>query len=499
LAIEDNISLHSIAHLESLADQYAETKPAEAISIMEEICTKAEEESDYQAAISWYRRIVELGMSKNRLFDAARASFNSGLIYGFLGEVNEAAESYALAAKLFAEEGQERHMLDSLLESCENLANASEWERVIPVAEEARRISNIQEEYHYAGRACLLLSQAYFASIPPLGIALDNGEFLIALEYVTEAENHFKNVGDVLTTIRALSEKSTILGFLDREPEDLDALLEAEELLRDVPDIEENWPTFIDIYLSLGNVYERKDDYESGIEAYKRAMDFYEKAGKLETDSKPHLYLAMCQSAAGELEEALQNYEKAKKIAIDREYRWFYYRAEFGIADVLGDLGRHEEVVKICESAINQWKIDEEFIGADLVIFTNVLMISLNVLGRFEDSLNQLQRIAEIDDYFLTLEEALIFELRAGEALFGLTRINEAIEKLDLVIEGAPEVRTNYLHHLIAEAFELRGRAFLDLDSEKAQKDFRSAIDEFTACSELSNASRIRESYNILS
>ena len=178
--------------------------------------------------------------------------------------------------------------------------------------------------------------------------------------------------------------------------------------------------------------------------------------------------------------------------------RWYFYRAEFGIADVLGDLEKHSEVIEKCELAIQNWKIDNEFIGANLVIFTNLLTFSLNQLGRFQETLERLKTISEIDDYFLTLEEALVFELRAGEALIGLEKLSEANEKLNLVIERLPKPYSDYTRQLAAEAYELRGRANFDFNREASLLDLGKAVSEYLLSSKESAASKIVEEFKLV-
>ena len=262
-------------------------------------------------------------------------------------------------------------------------------------------IKRVEQEKNYQIKGMIYQARGFFE------LALENYEK--ALQIDPDYPSALNNKALCLKEVKQTSESIEILSeLISRFPEE---------------------HTYLN---NRGTVFDHLGEYASAEKDYRSAIEI-----ACETESKPHINLAILQSTQGKKLEALKTIEKA--ISIDPEEPLCYFNK--GV--ILFEQQKYEDAEKNYKKALNLSPYDE-------LLLHNIAMLYTEMYS-FDEALLNLKKVpADKRDYVYYYSIGTIY-LRYGDYNSGY--YNEAIKSFDKAIELNPGFDDAFLNRCAAFRF----------------------------------------------
>ena len=386
--------------------------------ILNNIAMVYKSQRDYQNAILWLKKALEVSKSTPKVIEKITILNNLGLTYYSDGKYQEAFEYYEQALEINKNLG-DLGIKSRLLSNIGSVYfSQNDFEKALDKFQEALQIS---EELGDLNGVTVRLNNI-------ASIYSQQGKKKLALEYYEKALEEVEILGDLAKKAVYLTNMALVysdLDFKDKAIKFLDAALPIDKILDDKPRILFDLKTAGAFYKDIG-------DYKNALERFDEALAYYQEVNDLGGISGTYNDIAMVYYNQGLLSKAIETLEMVINIAIQAGYESTpeFQDISYGLNQLkekyifIADL---EELVKSWENKRESQLQQQlnEFNFEDLIKDVNLNPYVLEkYLWEKEKGRIYLERLLELFPKEIDNEPVLIMK---GFLLAFLTQHNEAL------------------------------------------------------------------------
>jgi tetratricopeptide (TPR) repeat protein len=371
-------------------------------SAIGEMIIVLERRAKFPEALTWFERVVEIGLRLDDKEAIADAYKNMGNVYFRMGQYEKARELYKQSIEIARKRGDRMTEAKCMANIGLTLTHAAKLSQALDCYETSLQIYDQLGEQ--AGKALVLNNIALVHSA--------EGKYEEAIRMYDQAAEVHEALGNKSDFSLVLSNKARLLAIMGRYDEGIEFAERAQKIAAEL-----DYPFVTNLAEdSIGYALQCRGDYEPAREHYQTALDVSQQAGLTREHALAHLNLGICAYYLGDYERTLVEAGEADRLAHEIGEGYIGLRAKAYLAAVEVHRGEFESGIDRLREAL---KDDEQFGDPRNILDAQRLLGSL--------LLTYARSSGERIEGKLLLEQALELALKKG-VVYERQRIEKLIE-----------------------------------------------------------------------
>jgi tetratricopeptide (TPR) repeat protein len=446
-----------------------DTDPSSAIQALDVLRSRARENDEYDSALSWAERMESIADKSNFWTEVARAQYLQGESHQLNDQLEEAIIDFKRSGFTYESQFNYSLQIKSLLRISDILQDQDKYEEMAQLAAAAREIAVREECIQEAGDACLQLASALHYKEDELSEVFNVHNENQALDVARESVRYFTACSSDDDVAHAKDMIARILYHQEKPHEALELMEEVFEYWQGKATDQESIEMAAESGIGLTFILGELDRQDEVLEVYTRLLLALESVGSQYYVCRVNMWMGDALLEQERYEEAIQAFERAKKIPEGMIETFVFHRASWQIAHTLGLLDRDLEAYEIALLNMGNFGVDPYF--SESFFSRNILTAAVSAysLEDWEGCLKVLEKLSEIPLFIPDNSTYIDFDALRAKALFELGNIQEAYDLVNTIIEG---VRDDELEAAVALCYEVRGLISEKLNHPGFEKDF---------------------------